>query len=55
MTLERPSLDALNGAIDEVRRRVGPSAMTRATLRCRDAGLAHGLFRDADAELRAVR
>jgi DNA polymerase IV len=43
--------DALNAVLDEVRRRIGPSALTRATLLYRDAGLSHWLFPDEDPEL----
>ncbi len=40
------SLDALDFVLDEVRRRFGASAVTRATLLHRDAGLSHWLFPD---------
>ena len=50
MQLELPldgrCLDALDSVLDEVRRRVGPEAVTRATLLHRDVGLSHWLFPD---------
>jgi DNA polymerase IV len=46
LPLEGRSLDALDAVLDEVRRRVGPSAITRATLLHRDVGLSHWLFPD---------
>jgi hypothetical protein len=46
LPLEGRSLDALDAVLDEVRRRVGPTAVTRATLLHRDVGLSHWLFPD---------
>jgi DNA polymerase-4 len=44
------SLDALDAVLDEVRRSIGPSAVTRATLLQRDVGLSHWLFPDEGPE-----
>jgi DNA polymerase IV len=46
LPLDGRCLDALDAVLDEVRRRVGPSAVTRATLLHRDVGLSHWLFPD---------
>ena len=53
LPLEGRDLDALDAVVDEVRRRIGPSAVTRATLLHRDVGLSHWLFPDEDPEVRA--
>ena len=50
LPLDGPSLDALDAVLDEVRRRIGPSAITRATLLHRGVGLSHWLFPDEDPE-----
>jgi DNA polymerase-4 len=46
LSLDGRCLDALDAVLDEIRRRVGPSAVTRATLLHRDVGLSHWLFPD---------
>lgn len=46
LPLEGRSLDALDAVLDEVRRSIGPAAVTRATLLQRDVGLSHWLFPD---------
>jgi DNA polymerase-4 len=46
LPLEGRSLDALDAVLDELRRRVGPGAVTRATLLHRELGLSHWLFPD---------
>jgi DNA polymerase-4 len=51
LPLDGPCLDALDAVLDEVRRRVGPSAVTRATLLHRDVGLSHWLFPDEGPEV----
>jgi DNA polymerase IV len=51
LPLDGPSLDALDAAVDEIRTRIGPKAVTRATLLDRDTGLSHWLFPDEDPEL----
>jgi DNA polymerase-4 len=50
LPLDGRCLDALDAVLDEVRRRIGPSALTRATLLHRDSGLSHWLFPDEDPE-----
>jgi DNA polymerase-4 len=50
LPLDGRSLDALDAVLDEVRRRIGPSAITRATLLHRGVGLSHWLFPDEDPE-----
>jgi DNA polymerase-4 len=50
LPLEGPSLDALDAVVDEVRTRIGPGALTRATLLHRDTGLSHWLFPDESAQ-----
>jgi DNA polymerase-4 len=50
LPIDGPCLDALDAVLDEVRRRVGPSAVTRATLLHRDVGLSHWLFPDEGSE-----
>jgi DNA polymerase-4 len=50
LPLEGRSLDALDAVLDEVRRNIGPSAITRATLLHRDVGLSHWLFPDEGPE-----
>ena len=51
LPLDGPCLDALDAVLDEVRRRIGPAAVTRATLLHRDVGLSHWLFPDEDPEV----
>jgi DNA polymerase IV len=51
LPLDGPSLDALDAAVDEIRTRIGPKAVTRATLLHRETGLSHWLFPDEDPEL----
>jgi DNA polymerase-4 len=51
LSLDGRCLDALDAVLDEIRRRVGPSAVTRATLLHRDVGLSHWLFPDEDPEV----
>ena len=53
LPLDGRDLDALDEVVDEVRRRIGPSAVTRATLLHRDVGLSHWLFPDEDPEVTA--
>jgi DNA polymerase-4 len=48
LPLEGPSLDALDAVVDAVRTRIGPDALTRATLLHRDTGLSHWLFPDEE-------
>jgi DNA polymerase-4 len=50
LPLEGRSLDALDAVLDEVRRSIGPAAVTRATLLQRDVGLSHWLFPDEGPE-----
>jgi DNA polymerase-4 len=51
LPLDGPCLDALDAVLDEVRRRIGPSAVTRGTLLHRDVGLSHWLFPDEGPEV----
>jgi len=51
LPLDGPCLDALDAVLDEIRRRVGPAAVTRATLLHRDLGLSHWLFPDEGPEV----
>jgi DNA polymerase-4 len=51
LPLDGPSLDALDAAVDEIRNRIGPKAVTRAALLHRATGLSHWLFPDEDPEL----
>jgi len=51
LSLDGRCLDARDAVRDEIRRRIGPSAVTRATLLHRDVGLSHWLFPDEDPEV----
>ena len=51
LPLDGASVDALDAVVDEVRDRIGPKALTRATLLHRDARLAAWLFPDEEPEL----
>ena len=46
LPLDGQSLDALDDVLDQLRRRIGPTAVTRATLLHRRVALAHWLFPD---------
>jgi DNA polymerase IV len=50
LPLDGPCLDALDAVVDEVRRRIGPTALTRATLLHREPALSTWLFPDEDPE-----
>jgi DNA polymerase-4 len=51
LPLEGRDLDALDATLDELRRREGPTAVTRATLLQRDVRLAPWLFPGEDADV----
>jgi DNA polymerase-4 len=51
LPLDGPCLDALDAVVDDIRTRIGPKAVTRATLLHRDSGLSHWLFPDEEPEL----
>jgi DNA polymerase-4 len=48
LALDGSSRKAVDAVVDEVRRRIGPSALTRATLLYREAGLGTWLFPDEE-------
>ena len=50
LPLRGPDLDALDAVLDEVRRRAGPGAVTRAALLHRDVGLSPWLFPGEDPD-----
>jgi DNA polymerase-4 len=51
LPLNGPSLDALDAVVDEVHDRIGPKALTRATLLHREPRLQTWLFPDEDPQL----